>query len=89
VPYLWSVYQDNVEPLLKILHVPTTEVLLRDARKNSEKLTPAAEALVFSIYYAAVISLEAEEVLHHSLIRTVSRARTDSFASYRFRRISE
>ncbi|KJZ76121.1 hypothetical protein HIM_04577 [Hirsutella minnesotensis 3608] len=62
VTYLWSVYQENVEPLTKVLHVPTVDLVLREARKNSESLTPAQEALVFAIYFAAVTSLEPDEV---------------------------
>lgn len=60
--YLWSAYQENVEPLIKILHVPTTDLMLRNARQAGEKLTPGNEALVFAIYYAAITSLEPEEV---------------------------
>ncbi|PNY24354.1 transcriptional regulatory protein [Tolypocladium capitatum] len=62
VTFLWSVYQENVEPLIKVVHVPTTELVLRDARISPEKLTPGHEALVFAIYFAAVTSLEPDEV---------------------------
>ncbi|XP_044719785.1 fungal specific transcription factor domain-containing protein [Hirsutella rhossiliensis] len=63
VTFLWSVYQENVEPLIKLLHIPTTDLILRDARKNSDNLSPGQEALAFSIYFAAVTSLEPEEVV--------------------------
>ncbi|SPJ72796.1 uncharacterized protein FTOL_02525 [Fusarium torulosum] len=62
IPFLWSVYQDNVEPLLKVLHIPTMEPIFRDARKDRKQLSPANEALVWAIYYAAIMSLEPEEV---------------------------
>ena len=62
VSYLWDVYKDNVEPLLKLLHVPSTEAIFRDARKNPDNLSPGHQALVFSIYYAAITSLEPDEV---------------------------
>lgn len=62
VPFLWSVYQENVESLVKILHVPTVDLVIREARKNSGKLSGSDEALVFAIYFSAVISLEADEV---------------------------
>lgn len=55
-------YQENVEPLIKLVHIPTMEGIMRDARKNPDNLSPGAQALVFSIYFAAVISLEPEEV---------------------------
>lgn len=60
--FLWSVYKESVEPLIKIIHVPSVEVMLRDARRGSEKLTPTNEALMFAIYFSAVTALEPEEV---------------------------
>ena len=62
VTFLWSVYQENVEPLVKLLHVPTTDLVMREARRNSDKLSPGNEALAFAIYFAAITSLEPEEV---------------------------
>lgn len=63
IPFLWSVYQENVEPLIKVVHVPSVEHIFREARRNSEKLSPAHQALVFAIYYSAVTSLEPDEVI--------------------------
>lgn len=51
-----------MEPLLKVLHIPTMEPIFRDARKDRKQLSPANEALVWAIYYAAIMSLEPEEV---------------------------
>ncbi|KAE9574851.1 Bikaverin cluster transcription factor bik5 [Colletotrichum fructicola] len=62
IPFMWQVYQENVEPLLKILHIPTMEKLIRDMRRNMDDLTAGHEALLFSIYYAAITSMEDEEV---------------------------
>ena len=55
-------YQENVDPVVKILHIPTTSKVIRDARTNLDNISPAAEALMFAIYYAAVNSLEESEV---------------------------
>ena len=62
IPLLWSVFQENVDPLVKVIHKPTMELVLREARKSSASLSPANEALVFSIYYAAVTSMTSDEV---------------------------
>lgn len=59
---MWQVYQENVDPILKILHVPTTSKLIRQVRTSLDNLTPSTEALMFSIYYAAITSLDEEEV---------------------------
>ena len=62
IPYIWQVYQENVDPVIKILHTPSTTKLIRNARTNLDNIAPAAEALMFAIYYAAVNSLEESEV---------------------------
>ncbi|KAG7129565.1 Transcription factor vrtR1 like protein [Verticillium longisporum] len=62
IPFLWQVYKENVEPLVKILHVPSMEELLRNMRKSPDSLSSANEALVFAIYFSAIISMEDEEV---------------------------
>ncbi|CAK7210185.1 hypothetical protein SCUCBS95973_000693 [Sporothrix curviconia] len=62
IPYIWQVYQENVDPVVKILHIPTINKLIREARTNLDNISPAAEALMFAIYYAAVNSLEDHEI---------------------------
>jgi hypothetical protein len=42
--------------------VPSTELIIREARRSPGTLSPANEALVFGIYFSAVVSLEPEEV---------------------------
>lgn len=62
IPFMWQVFQENVDPILKILHIPTTTKLIRDVRKNLDTLTASTETLMFGIYYAAITSLDEEEV---------------------------
>lgn len=62
IPFIWQVYVENVDPLVKILHVPTMNAIIRKIRSDMDSLTPALEALMFSIYYAAITSLEDDEV---------------------------
>ncbi|KID98065.1 fungal specific transcription factor domain-containing protein, partial [Metarhizium majus ARSEF 297] len=77
--FLWSVYQENVEPLIKLLHVPSVELIISDARRNHGKLTPGNEALVFAIYFAAITSLEPDEVQAN-----FDANKDDMLAQYRF-----
>ena len=60
---MWYIYQENVEPLIKAVHVPSTEKIFRDTRKNHDQLSPGDEALVWAIYYAAITSLDPDEVM--------------------------
>ena len=62
IPFIWQVYTENIDPLLKILHVPTMNSLIRKLRTNMDILTPGLEALMFSIYFSAITSMEEDEV---------------------------
>jgi hypothetical protein len=62
IPFMWEVFVENVSILIKIIHVPTTGKLVRQAQQDLDCLTPATEALMFSIYYAATTTLDEDEV---------------------------
>ncbi|KAK9420782.1 putative Zn(2)-C6 fungal-type domain-containing protein [Seiridium unicorne] len=62
IPFIWQVYVENVDPLVKILHVPSMNPIIRKIRSDMDNLSPGLEALMFSIYYAAITSLEDDEV---------------------------
>lgn len=59
----WEAYKDSVEPLVKVLHVPTFEPTFREALQHPEKVSKGLESLLFAIYYGAVTSTTAEECL--------------------------
>jgi hypothetical protein len=60
--FLWQIYMDNVDPFMKILHVPTITKVIRELRGNYHSLGPSMQALVLVISLAAIMSLEDEEV---------------------------
>ncbi|KAH6651298.1 fungal-specific transcription factor domain-containing protein [Chaetomium tenue] len=62
IPFIWQVYQENVDPILKVIHVPSMSKVIKELRHNLDGLTPSTEALMFSIYYASITSLDEEEV---------------------------
>lgn len=57
----WEAYKESVEPLVKVLHVPTFEPAFNDALQHPEKVSKGLESLLFAIYYGAVTSTTAEE----------------------------
>ena len=63
VSKFWEAYRDNVAPLITILHRPTARNLLIEAAQRPEYLDKNSEALVFTIYLSAVVSLKPEECL--------------------------
>ncbi|ROV92689.1 hypothetical protein VSDG_06579 [Cytospora chrysosperma] len=58
---LWQIYLDRCNPLTKIIHVPTVQPYLLEATGNSPNLPKNVEALLFSIYTLAVVSMTKEE----------------------------
>ncbi|KAI1822925.1 fungal-specific transcription factor domain-containing protein [Xylaria intraflava] len=61
--FYWQIYMDNVDPLVKFLHIPTVTAIVKDLRSDMSSITPGVEALMFAIYLAAITSMEAEEVM--------------------------
>ena len=56
---LWQIYLDNVNPLLKVTHIPTLQGRFIEAAANVKNIPPNLEVLMFSIYCMAVHSLDA------------------------------
>lgn len=63
VSVLWSVYMENVAPLISILHRPTVKKLLDGPARNPSLLDKNSEALVFAIYFVSIVSLKPESCL--------------------------
>lgn len=57
----WAIYKENVDPLVKVLHIPTFEPTLLDAFSHPGKVPKGLECFLFTIYYGAVTSLSNEE----------------------------
>jgi hypothetical protein len=62
IPFLLDVYSENINTIGQAVHMPTVTKMVRDLRGDVSKLTPANEALMFSIYYAAITSMEEDDV---------------------------
>jgi len=59
----WTIYKERVDPLCKVLHVPTIEPTVLSAASHLGNLAKGFESLIFAIYYGAVTSLSAEECM--------------------------
>lgn len=63
IPFLLNVYCENIHVFMRIVDIPAITDMIRELRGNKGKvLTPPNEALMFSIYYATVTSMEEDEV---------------------------
>ncbi|KAL9576276.1 MAG: hypothetical protein Q9212_007235 [Teloschistes hypoglaucus] len=58
---LWQTYLNSVYPLSMLFHAPTVQQQILDASANLDNVSETMEALMFAIYYAAVVALTAED----------------------------
>ncbi len=58
---LWSIFEQNVMPVASIFHGSTTKALLESAASGAEAISTTNEIVLFSVYYAAVVSLQPEK----------------------------
>lgn len=58
---IWTLYKENVDPLVKVLHMPTLEPKILSAMEKRDHIPRGMEALLFSIYYAVITSSSAED----------------------------
>ncbi|KAK2806367.1 hypothetical protein FQN51_007411 [Onygenales sp. PD_10] len=54
---LWKTYHENVAPLITIFHLPTLGKLICEGSSDLNSLNKNTEAVLFSVYYAAVTSM--------------------------------
>lgn len=58
---LWEIFIENVDPLTKVVHVPTLQPAIQKATTEIGSVPRSFEALMFAIYSAAVMSLKDDE----------------------------
>lgn len=60
--HLWSVFIVNIDPLVRLLHKPTTKERIIAIADNVASISDKPfEALLFAIYFASITSLTVEE----------------------------
>ncbi|KFZ24109.1 hypothetical protein V502_01417 [Pseudogymnoascus sp. VKM F-4520 (FW-2644)] len=58
---LWQTFIENVNPLVKVVHIPSLQTAMDKAISNIENIPRGFEALMFAIYHVAIISLTDDE----------------------------
>ncbi|KAH9837418.1 putative transcriptional regulatory protein [Teratosphaeria destructans] len=58
---LWNTYVSHVEPIAKLVHVPTGRALVARAAANPSTAAKATECLLFAIYHFAVVAMSDQE----------------------------
>lgn len=79
VPKFWTVFKERVDPLVKVLHVPTIEPTILEAHSRPDGIPRSLEALMFAIYYGAVTTMSPEYVQ-----QTFGKEKSDLVVRYKF-----
>ena len=61
ISIFWNIFKENVDPVVKMFHVPSKEKVFEQASQNLDHLNKSTEALLFAIYLAVVTSLTNEQ----------------------------
>jgi hypothetical protein len=64
--FLWKTHTENVEPLCKVLHIPSTGKMIDSVSQHPESASKPVECLLFAIYHVAVFSMSEREC--HNLL---------------------
>ncbi|KXT09472.1 hypothetical protein AC579_8675 [Pseudocercospora musae] len=60
---LWKMHRERVEPLCKILHVPSTTEMVHRVSQDPASASKSDETLLFAIYHFAVVAASDEECI--------------------------
>ncbi|KAE8141746.1 fungal-specific transcription factor domain-containing protein [Aspergillus pseudotamarii] len=74
---LWTIYIKNVDPLCKVLHIPTTTEMIERVAQQPTGATRAQECLLFAVYHFAVYSITDEDCM-----REFERTRSSLMSTY-------
>jgi hypothetical protein len=79
VPVYWKVFKENVDPVIKLGHIPTRELEILQNAAYLGSLSRPSECMMFSIYYAAITSTPPDECKYR-----FGESRVDLLARFRF-----
>ncbi|KAK9773797.1 putative Fungal-specific transcription factor domain-containing protein [Seiridium cardinale] len=74
---LWHTFLERVNPITKVIHVPTVQPLVVEAATNMPNLPKNVEALLFSIYTLGVVAMTESEC-----IAVLGQSKDDAFARF-------
>ena len=79
IPLYWGIFKTNVDPVIKLLHIPHYEVMISQASLDLDHMSKPIEVLMFSIYFAVVTTLSNDDC-----ILQLGLEKQDALRKYRF-----
>jgi len=80
IPLYWNIFKTNVDPVIKLLHIPHYEGLISQASEDLDHVSKSMEVFMFTVYYAAVTTLSPEDCLVHLGLEKQATLRKYRFA---------
>lgn len=59
----WAIYKENIDPVIKLLHIPHHEKMISQASLDLDHVSKPIEVLMFTIYFAAVTTLSTDDCI--------------------------
>ncbi|KAJ5396453.1 hypothetical protein N7509_004566 [Penicillium cosmopolitanum] len=63
IPFILDIFSENVNSVTQCVYMPAVTKMIRELRGDTTRLTAVNEALLFSIYYAAITSMENDDIV--------------------------
>lgn len=60
----WKIFEENVDPLIKVFHRPTTARLVAEAAQNLDHISKSMEVMMFTVYYAVLTSMSEADCIN-------------------------
>ncbi|CAI7632608.1 unnamed protein product [Penicillium bialowiezense] len=70
---LWQTFLSRVDPLVKVIHVPSVQSRIFAAINRPESVQADIRALLFAIYFAATTTLLSDDIRNESLVADLQR----------------
>ena len=80
IPVYWNIYKTNIDPVIKLLHIPSHERMISKASLDLDNVSKPLEVFMFAIYYAAVTSLSPDDCIVHLGLEKQAALRKYRFA---------
>ena len=81
IPLYWNIYKTNIDPVIKLLHIPFHENMISKASQDLDNVSKPLEVFMFAIYYAAVTSLSPDDCILHLGLQKQAAVRKYRFAT--------
>ena len=54
LPFYYQVFVERIDPVIKMIHKPSLEKMMKEAADNLDAVSQSKEALLFAIYFAVI-----------------------------------